>query len=112
MMIFSLVAMIGLEKRCITSACLQWLCHSGERTVARGPVVFYLSPTGSISLSYVRKNKSLGYKSIKDSHQPDKAHVGYTQPASVAQLDAPSNWRTGGRSFNPLPRSATFFRRD
>ena len=39
MMIFSLVAMIGLEKCCITSACLQWLCHSGERTVARGPLV-------------------------------------------------------------------------
>ena len=38
-MIFSLVAMIGLEKFCITSACLQWLCHSGERTVARGPLV-------------------------------------------------------------------------
>ena len=39
MMILSLVAMIGLEKRCITSACLQWLCHSGEQTVARGPLV-------------------------------------------------------------------------
>ena len=38
-MIFSLVAMIGLEKCCITSACLQWLCHSSERTVARGPLV-------------------------------------------------------------------------
>ena len=24
-----------------TSACLQWLCHSGERTVARGPLVYY-----------------------------------------------------------------------
>ena len=41
MMIFSLVAMIGLEKCCITSACLQWLCHSGERIVARGPLVFF-----------------------------------------------------------------------
>ena len=39
MMIFSLVAMIGLVKCCITSACMQWLCHSGERTVARGPLV-------------------------------------------------------------------------
>ena len=39
MMIFSLVVLIGLEKCCITSACLQWLCHSGERTVARGPLV-------------------------------------------------------------------------
>ena len=38
-MIFSLVAMIGLEKCCITSACLQWLCHSGERIMARGPLV-------------------------------------------------------------------------
>ena len=24
-----------------TSACLQWLCHSGEQTVARGPLVFH-----------------------------------------------------------------------
>ena len=40
MMIFSLVAMIGLAKCCITSACLQWVCHSGERIVARGPLVF------------------------------------------------------------------------
>ena len=24
-----------------TSACLQWLCHSGERTVARGPLVCF-----------------------------------------------------------------------
>ena len=31
-----------------TSACLQWLCHSGERTVARGPLVFY-SPTASFT---------------------------------------------------------------
>ena len=42
MMIFSLVAMIGLAKCCITSACLQWLCHSGERIVARGPLVYFL----------------------------------------------------------------------
>ena len=33
------VVMIGLEKCCITSAYLQWLCHSGERAVARGPFV-------------------------------------------------------------------------
>ena len=40
MMIFSLVAMMGLKKCCITSAYLQWLCHSGERVVAHGPLVF------------------------------------------------------------------------
>ena len=39
MMIFSLVAMTGLEKCCITSAYLQGLCHSGERPVARGSLV-------------------------------------------------------------------------
>ena len=49
MMIFSLVAMIGLAKCCITSACLQWLCHSGERIVARGPLV---SPESSVTNYY------------------------------------------------------------
>ena len=39
MMIISLVAAIGLDKCCITSAYLQWLCHSDERAVARGPLV-------------------------------------------------------------------------
>ena len=43
MMTFSLVAMTGLEKCCITSAYLQWLCHSGERAVARVPLVIILS---------------------------------------------------------------------
>ena len=32
-MIFSLAAMTGLEKCSLTSAYLQWLCHSGERPV-------------------------------------------------------------------------------
>ena len=49
MMIFSLVAMIGLAKCCITSACLQWLCHSGERIVARGPLVFQLRVSKDIA---------------------------------------------------------------
>ena len=39
MMIFSLVEIIRLEKCCITSAYLQWLCLSGEQAVARGPLV-------------------------------------------------------------------------
>ena len=42
MMIFSLVAMTELEKCCITSVYLQWLCQSGERPVARGPLVLLL----------------------------------------------------------------------
>ena len=40
MMIFSLVAVTGLEKCCITSAYLQWLCQSSERPVAHGPLVY------------------------------------------------------------------------
>ena len=40
MMILSLVAMTGLEKCCITSAYLQWLFYSGERTMARRPLIF------------------------------------------------------------------------
>ena len=51
MMIFSLLAMIGLEKCCITSACLQWLCHSGERIVARGPLV--ISSVSSLSFLFL-----------------------------------------------------------
>ena len=51
MMIFSLVAMIGLEKCCITSACLQWLCHSDYRTVARGPLVSYSEVVTPLYLS-------------------------------------------------------------
>ena len=43
MMIFSLVAMTGLEKCCITSAYLQWLCPLGERPVARGPLVLQIA---------------------------------------------------------------------
>ena len=36
-MIFSLVAMTRFEKCCITSAFLQWLCHSGEQPVGLYP---------------------------------------------------------------------------
>ena len=50
MMIFSLVAMIGLEKCCITSACLQWLCHSGERILACGPLVLSSSSDSAKNL--------------------------------------------------------------
>ena len=58
MMIFSLVAMIGLAKCCITSACLQWLCHSGERIVARGPLVFLVVFLLKVDLVVNRSNKA------------------------------------------------------
>ena len=56
MMIFSLVAMTGLEKCCITSAYLQWLCHSDEQLVACGPLVYApaIFNGGGISLLSVR----------------------------------------------------------
>ena len=59
MMIFSLVAMTGLEKCCITSAYLQWLCHSGERSVARGPLV---SNKLSVEKKFLRKVERLNAK--------------------------------------------------
>ena len=37
--VFSLVAMIGLEKMLHNICMLQWLCHSGEPSMARGPLV-------------------------------------------------------------------------
>ena len=60
-MIFSLVALTGLDKCCITSAYLQWLCHSGERPGARGPLVWYLG--------YFRHQQKAG-KTMK-SHYSD-----------------------------------------
>ena len=54
-MIFSLVAMTGLEKCCITSAYLQWLCHSGERPVARGPLVFPIYLYRKLETSFCQK---------------------------------------------------------
>ena len=35
------------------------------------------------------------------SSQPRLCNIDVTLPASVAQLDAPSDWRPGGRGFNP-----------
>ena len=51
-----------------TSACLQWLCHSGERNVARGPLV-YINPL-KIFLSETRRPWPLifGYIASSSSH--------------------------------------------
>ena len=67
MMIFSLVAMTGLEKCCITSVYLQWLCHSGERPVARGPLVMgvmalFFLPSKNVFLSiFFKKDWCVGF---------------------------------------------------
>ena len=45
------------------------------------------------------------YHAVKDSFstilQRRQLSLLPVGPASVAQLDAPSNWRPGGRGFNP-----------
>ena len=53
-----------------------------------------------------RKEKVCCVYSLESPHRGDSNE--YTQhtiiliePASVAQLDAPSDWRPGGRGFNP-----------
>ena len=40
-----------------TSACLQWQCHSGERTVARGPLVLFSGWVHSWTFGFVWLNK-------------------------------------------------------
>ena len=54
---------------------------------------------------------SIGYllKIKVEYNQLHRKRYLHAQPALVAQLDAPSNWRPGGHGFNPCPRSATFF---
>ena len=48
-----------------TSACLQWLCHSGERTVARGPLVlFFFNEKKLIFPLFLHKNFYCGYNNI------------------------------------------------
>ena len=68
MMIFSLVAMPGFEKCCITSAYLQWLCHSGERPVASGPLVYSVIVGLKIGKNWCCgvKNGVVGLKKIKE----------------------------------------------
>ena len=53
MMIFSLVAMKGLEKCCITSAYLQWLCHPGEQAVA---LIFFTYEAANVSEVLMSQN--------------------------------------------------------
>ena len=38
---------------------------------------------------------------LTQSIQTDRPEQTVYMPASVAQLDAPSDWRPGGRGFNP-----------
>ena len=72
MMIFSLVAMIGLAKCCITSACLQWLCHSGERIVARGPLVYVKYFVFFFSIQYAKTKTIIDSTSLKKKKQKKK----------------------------------------
>ena len=68
-MIFSLVAMTGLEKCCITYAYLQWLCHSGEWPVARGPLVCnnccFLQVGGELYFSDIYADRNLSPEARK-----------------------------------------------
>ena len=52
---------------------------------------------------YVYKSKNR-HKNTPDSAFPRTLYrpdIFYTVPASVAQLDAPSDWKPGGHGFNP-----------
>ena len=90
MMIFSLVAMIGLEKCCITSACLQWLCHSGERTVARGPLVYWILIT---------------LAGNEDSYKISKKNLIFAQFGLGTRVNLPLRARKLGKCCPAGPRS-------
>ena len=89
-MIFSLVAMSGLEKCCITSAYLQWLCHSGERPVALGPLVNNFHRANSI-----------------DTYAQSFYHIIYDfSPGKIYQIVSgkflPNNYFLTGKKFQIL----------
>ena len=89
-MIFSLVAMTGLEKCCITSAYLQWLCHSGERPVARGPLVYNKD-------IYYRPATGGEKKTAQDMAEADVS-------AKLGMLSAKLSWVVEyPKNFNPNP---------
>ena len=61
-----------------------------------------------MSLSYVSVHPSVVHQhflasslSQNQNQNQNQNILLVTQPASVAQLDAPSDWRPGGRGFNP-----------
>ena len=123
-MIFSLVAMTRLEKCCITSAYLQWLYHSGEWLVARGPLVSCLLCKSKIlwnisiilgrnveqdqttcrvqewqlCLSYFWRNLPLLYLTVIIHW----FHVSFvSQRPFRGSFGCASDWRPGGRGFDP-----------
>ena len=69
--------------------------HSAKTTEDSTDHTFTYHPETSYTASFFRitTNKEAENKVAGDEH--------CTQQASVAQLDAPSDWRPGGRGFNP-----------
>ena len=53
------------------------------------------------TLIFAEKYEKLLQKLLFFSKNNCKLDTVLTRPASVAQLDAPSDWRPGGRGFNP-----------
>ena len=53
------------------------------------PVIIYIQ-TSAVQINLSRVGCTLGVN-----------YLSLYKPASVAQLDAPSDWRPGGRGFNP-----------
>ena len=89
-MIFSLVAMTGLEKCCITSAYLQWLCHSGKWPVARGPLVvkvntcsFFIEMIGGSHVWILKKMMGSHDQDVSTSRNVRKCPFWLEHPAKI-----------------------------
>ena len=94
-MIFSLVAMTGLEKCCITSAYLQWLCHSGEWPVAHGPLV---------STSFFAKCLNVGEDGPGWLASMSYWHISSHKPQSE-NLSPVKTWKSKNRKQNIVESS-------
>ena len=86
--------LLSLLQRCFRCT-LQVLCCCTSTTVTIAKVLqMYLTSPLLLYINYCHCCKGA-------SDVPYKSSVVVHQPASVAQLDAPSDWRPGGRGFNP-----------
>ena len=88
---------------------LNTYCHFCDDFIPRNRlfIVYQL-----INSKFITKFIHTGNKSLSSTH-PSANMLGWVvnlkKPASVAQLDAPSDWRPGGHGFNPCRGRQHFF---
>ena len=87
-----------------TAACLQWLCHSGERTVARGPLVSIKPCSASRGHSFTSVFMELYQKFFLMIFWPDMVNMDYagSKTKSPGQISFKCFSPSGGHSFSSV----------